>query len=234
MININLNNLNDLEKKINDILVQKTKIEKNIKIEKAAILCNCSTSKISKFVKKLGFSNYKEYMNFLYNNQLPVKKFSNELKRIQDFIENFDYTLIEKFIDEIKKYEKIILFGYGPSYICAQYFEYKLRIVTNKIVISAQDEVSVESLLNSKSILVIFSTTGKFSSFNNLKKCANKKNSNILIIMEEYNTSIRFDYDKIYFLTNSFQDTSLLPYEKSRSLFFVFIEEVIQYIINNK
>jgi len=233
MININFNKLNDLEKKINETLTALSKNTSTITITQAAEACACSVSKISKFVKKLGFDNYKQYIDFLYGKEIPQKKSSLELERIKNFIDAFDIALVDEFIELMNAYEKIILFGYGPSFICTQYFEYKLRIHTNKFVIAVPDEISVESLLDDKSLLVIFSTTGKFKSFNRINNLSKEKNCQVLFIVEEYDASLVNNYSKIFWMSKFPQPDDLKPYEKSRIVFFIFIEEVIQHIIFN-
>jgi DNA-binding MurR/RpiR family transcriptional regulator len=233
MINIDFNKLNPLEKKINEKLLQVSKSTSNITINQAAEACDCSVSKISKFVKKLGFDNYKQYMNFLYGKELPQKKSFEELERIKNFIDDFDISLVDKFIELMNAYEKIILFGYGPSFICTQYFEYKLRINTNKVIIAVPDEISLESLIDEKSLLVIFSATGKFRSFDRINSLAKEKNCEVLFIVEEYNAALLSNYNKIFWLSKFPQPEDLKPYEKSRIVFFIFIEEVIQHIIFN-
>ena len=233
MINIDFNKLNPLESQIYEILLTLSKNNSNIKITQAAEACSCSTSKISKFVKKLGFNNYKQYMDFLYGNETPQKKSSSELERIKNFIDDFDISLVDEFIELMNSYEKIILFGYGPSFICTQYFEYKLRINTNKFVICVPDEISVETLIDDNSLLVIFSTTGKYKSFERIYNLSKESNCQVLLIAEEYNTSLLSNCDKIFWLSKISQSNDLKPHEKSRITFFIFIEEVIQHIIFN-
>lgn len=233
MINIDFNKLNPLEKKINETLVAYSKDVSNITISQAAEACDCSVSKISKFVKKLGFDNYKQYVDFLYGKEISQKKSSVELERIKNFIDDFDISLVDKFIEMMNSYEKIILFGYGPSFICTQYFEYKLRINTNKFVIAVPDEISAESLIDEKSLLVIFSATGKFKSFDRINTLTKEKNCEVLFIVEEYNASLFSSYNKIFWLSKFPQPDDLKPYEKSRIVFFIFIEEVIQHIMFN-
>jgi DNA-binding MurR/RpiR family transcriptional regulator len=233
MINIDFNKLNPLEKKISETLVDFSKNTSTITINEAAEACNCSVSKISKFVKKLGFNNYKQYLDFLYGKELPQKKSYVELERIKNFIDDFDISLVDNFIELMSSFKKIILFGYGPSFICTQYFEYKLRINTNKFVIAVPDEVSAENLIDKKSLLVIFSTTGKFKSFDRINNIAKEKNCEVLLIIEEYNASLLPEYNNIFWLSKCPQPDYLKPYEKSRIVFFIFIEEVIQHIISN-
>lgn len=233
MININHDNLNPLEKKINDTLVLLSKEVETITISQAAEACDCSISKISKFAKKLGFVNFKQYVDFLYGRGFTLKKDSAELSRIKNFIDEFDEKLVEEFIKLLESHSKIILFGYGPSFICAQYFEYKLRITTNKVVIAVQDDISVDSLMDNNSLLVIFSATGKFKSFNKIDEMARNKGCDVLVIIEEYNPLMLSEYDKIFWLSKYKQPDDLKPYEKSRIVFFIFIEEVIRCIIEN-
>jgi len=68
--------------------------------------------------------NYKQYIYFLYGRMQPVREFSSELERLKNFIDNFDAALVDQFAELVQAHEKIILFGYRPSFICAQYFEY--------------------------------------------------------------------------------------------------------------
>lgn len=233
MVNIDFNKLNPLELQIYETLLAFSKDNSNIKITQAAEVCDCSVSKISKFVKKLGFINYKQYMDFLYGKEIPQKKSSSELERIKNFIDDFDIALVDEFIELMNSYEKIILFGYGPSFICTQYFEYKLRINTNKFVISVPDEISLETLIDDNSLLVIFSTTGKFKSFEKIYNLSKESNCQVLLIAEEYNASLLSNCDKFFWLSKFSQSNDLKPHEKSRITFFIFIEEVIQHIIFN-
>jgi hypothetical protein len=49
--------------------------------------------------------------------------------------------------------------------------------------------------------------------------------------MEEYRPSMLQNYDKVLFLTESCQSDDLKPYEKSRTVFFIFIEKIARKII---
>lgn len=231
MINIDLDRLNPLEKNINEKLTNYAKVSSDLSIRKASEVCGCSISKISKFVKKLGFKNFKQYVDFLYDRGQLQTEVSDELERLKKFIDNFDIALVDEFIELMQAHERIILFGYGPSFICAEYFEYKLRIVTNKVVIAVPDEVSVRKLMDDSTLLVIFSTTGQFKSFDEIYKTAKEKRCNVLFIMEEYNPQMQNGYDKIFWLSRYPQPQGLKPYEKTRTVFLIFIEEVIRRLL---
>lgn len=230
MLNIDTSKLNTLEREIHKKMIESSVTHPDLKIIQAAEICGCSESKVSKFVKKLGFKNYKQYMDFIYGKKIPLKTESSESDRIRAFLDDFDSTLADRFIEMLNTYDKIILFGYGPSFICVEYFEYRLRIATTKVVIAVQDEISVERLVDDKSLLVIFSATGKFSSFKNICSICSAKSCETLMIVEEYNVSLLSDYENVYFLTKSYQAENLSPYEKSRIIFFIFIEEIIHQI----
>jgi len=231
MINIDLNSLNALEMEIYNTLMEASKSQDNIRINQAAEICGCSISKISKFVKKLGFSNYKQYANFLYGKDVDIKTDSNELTRLKHFIDDFDASVVDEFIGLFNAYDRIVLFGYGPSLIVAQYFEYRLRITSNKFIISVQDELSLESMVDEKTLLIIFTATGAFKSFENIYVTSKEKGAEVLIIAEEYNTSLFANCDKIFWLSKFPQPDALKPHEKTRTVFFIFIEEVIRAFI---
>ncbi|MDA3956233.1 hypothetical protein, partial [Oceanispirochaeta sp.] len=108
MININFNTLNPLEKRIHDTLSTYSKTVDTIRITQAAEFCGCSVSKISKFAKKLGFINFKQYLDFLYGKDLTNVHQSSELVRIQNFIADFDREKVEEMIDLINSHEKIV------------------------------------------------------------------------------------------------------------------------------
>lgn len=226
MINIDFSKLNPLEHKIYEQLLDCSKLHPDLKITQAAEICSCSVSKISKFVKKLGFTNYKQFMNFLYGKEISQKKSSSELERIKDFIDDFDASLVDDFIDLMSKYDRIILFGYGPSFICAQYFEYRLRICSNKFILAVGDEISLETMTDQNTLLVIFTTTGTFRSFESIYNISKSKGCDVLMIAEEYNTTLLANCDRIFWLCKFPQSSELKPHEKSRTVFFIFIEEI--------
>ncbi|SIQ34450.1 MurR/RpiR family transcriptional regulator [Halanaerobium kushneri] len=233
MINIDLDNLNDFEKEIYAKLLEYSKDHPAFKIRDAAEVCDCSVSKISKYVKKLGFDNYKQYIAFLYDEEIPNKEQSDELKRIRNFIDDFDTSMIDEFIELIDQHEKLVLFGYGPSGAITEYFEYKFRTCTDKMVVSLSDDSSISSMLDDKTLLIIFTATGSFCSFKPIYEDAKEQGAKVAIVVEEYNTSLFNQCDKIFWLSKFNQPDYLEPYQKTRTIFFIFIEEVIRKIILN-
>lgn len=234
MININFNKLNPLEQQIHLKLQTYSKEHATIKIIEAAEYCGCSVSKISKFVKKLGFNNYKQYLDFLYGREMPISSQSGELNRIRQFIDAFDESKVTEMLSLIGDHNKIVLFGYGPSLICAQYFEYRLRTCTNKVIIAVADEISVASMTDEHTLLILLTVTGTFHTFKDIYNAAKTKGCEVAMVVEEYNVELFKQCDHIFWLSQYPQANHLLPYEKSRTVFFIFFEEVIQRLLLKK
>ncbi len=92
---IDLHTLNPLERHIHEVLLAQRDTKGTMRINQAAEICNCSVSKISKFVKKLGFHNYKQYMEFFLNGKDIIGYTStNEIQRIRSFLDTFDSQLL--------------------------------------------------------------------------------------------------------------------------------------------
>ncbi|MGL4695975.1 MurR/RpiR family transcriptional regulator [Enterococcus larvae] len=226
---IQLDRLNPLELQIHKKLSDVSKSEPNLTITEAAEIANVSPSKISKLVKKMGFLGYKEYFRFLTGKELVKrKKMNTEFSRIQEFMENFDPSTTTYLADLIRKYDKIILFGYGPTNICMEYFEYKLIYTVDKHIIRATQPALIPDLLSENSLLLVFSVAGKFAQFDSLFEEAKKHHAKSLLVIEELNSNLTLDNNEIIYLTKSHQDEQLNSHEKTRTILFMFIEEVIR------
>ena len=71
---IQLDRMNELERTIHARLLEESREKTNLTITEAAKLADVSPSKISKMVKKMGFSGYKEYFRFLTGKELVKQK----------------------------------------------------------------------------------------------------------------------------------------------------------------
>ncbi len=231
MIHIDFTALNALEKSIHGKLQSATASQPTLRITEAAHLCGCSTSKISKFTKKLGFANFKQYVAFLYDDtETKRQESSSELGRIQQFITNFDETLVDDMIALIAGHERIVLFGYGPSLLCAQYIEYRLRTASSKVIIAVVDDLSVASMTDASTLLIIFTVTGAYRDFAPMYSSASRKGATVAMVAQNYNMSLLGQCDTIFFLTDTPNSEGKLPHQRSRTLIFIFMEEVIQRI----
>ncbi len=231
MFNVDTTKLNALEKKVVDTLVAYKQTGPAPKIPEAAQLCGCSVSQVSKAIKKAGFKGYKDFIQHLYLGKPPQAEGLEELERLKRVIDDFDLSTVDEFVELIYAHEKITLFGYGPSLISAQYFEYKLRFCFSAFVTTAPDEQSAKSLLDRSSLLVIFTTTGQYRSFEALTQEAKRKGADVVVVSEEFNPLLLENCNRYFVLTRHTQSEALKPYEKTRTVFFIFFEQVIQRIL---
>lgn len=201
-------------------------------IVEAARVCGCSVSHVSKAVRKAGFHGYKQYMRYLYFRDYPQDQTLDELARLKRFLDDFDPVLVDEFVGLVRSHRRIIFFGYGPSMICAQYFEYKLRLCTQSYVATAPDEQSVRSMVDSESLLVIITATGRYRSFKALSGYARDRGADVVVVSEERNPVLGRLGGRYMSLSNHNQPDSLEPHEKTRTVFFIFFEQVVQKILN--
>jgi DNA-binding MurR/RpiR family transcriptional regulator len=231
MINIDETNLNSLGQKVLATLAKHAETGAEPKITEAAEICGCSVSQVSKAVKKAGFKGYKQYIRCLYYGDYPQDEVPQELERLKRFIDDFDMSLVEKFTDLILSRQKILFFGYGPSYFCAQYVEYKLRFCTQAYITTPPDEATLLNLLDGNTLLIILTTTGQYRSFEKLISHAKSRGSEVVVLSEEFNQNLMSCCDRYFSLSRHKQASELAPHEKTRTVFFIFFEQVIQRII---
>jgi len=234
-MNLTENKLNQTEQIIHQKLTPLLKENPKLKIAEAAMICNVSPSKISKYVKKLGFENFKQY-RLHFSGQVVLQERasgSDEITRVRNFLEHFDETLVNQFLTYFSKYEKIVLYGLGPTFILLEYFTYKLSFMTEKKIFVTQEENYIERLADEDTLLIIFSVTGAFASFDNIYHNVNTRGGAVLLVLEEYNTNVSSEVDNIIYLTSSAQNPDLLPYEKTRSIFLIYIEEIVSKLMVN-
>lgn len=231
MISLDFRGLNALEERIHEQLVAHSKTVDTIKIREAAELCGCSVSKISKFVKKLGFTTYRQYLDFLYGRISQKGEHSGELERVKAFLDSFDANKVHELLGLIDKAQRIVVLGYGPSMLCAQYFEYRFRNCSDKMVIAVSDEVMVNNMVDESTLLILLTVTGKFLSFQKIYDSAKEKGCEVAMIVEEYSSELLEQCDTMFWLSTHNQPDNLKAYEKSRTLFFIFLEEIIQLIL---
>lgn len=236
MVNINVNSLNQLEKKIHNTILKTSSSRSNISINDSAELCGCSISKISKFVKKLGFANYKQYIQFVYGTTPDKNNTNSEFDRIRFFMDHFDSSIVEYISELIENFDRIILLGYGPTFYVLSYFEFKLRIIANKNVFAVQEEQIAINMLeenkaNNDTLLLCFSVSGNFRSFARVYDAAQKTQVDSVIILEEYNPKAVHQFENAILLTEDVQPNPWRVYEKTRVLFFILIEEIMSVIV---
>ena len=179
----------------------------------------------------MGFESFKQYKKFLISGQIdpPPIKPSDELQRISEYIANFDDNLAHDFWLKLKDCNKLIIYGLGPSFICADYFAYRLRIFSDIFTLATNEITIVRNADNKDTKLLVLSTTGLFKAFDEDLSDLNYKE--IIFLFEEFRYFPKLQKNTLFYLTNSSGNSAIKPYEKSRTLFFIFLEEIIQKFI---
>ena len=228
MISYDLKKLNPLEQKIHASITELIANNPEITITEAAFHYGCSPSKISKYIKKLGFPGYKQYRNFVSGTAQAQNNPFDEIGRLQNFLNSFDIAIADHFIDLILKSPKILLFGYGPSYYAAQYLQIRLSWNLNCNAVSLMESDAVDLMADGNTLVIILTTSGRFASFQELLEKVHMKGARSLILIEERNTDLVFEHSEVIYFTNTRQNSSSIPYYKSRAIFFLLTEIVTQ------
>ncbi|MCD5324245.1 MULTISPECIES: MurR/RpiR family transcriptional regulator [Pontibacillus] len=228
MLRLDTDKLTKLEKEVHGKVSGLVAENDRLKIIEAAEICEVSPSKVSTLVRKLGFSNFKQYKLYFSGQQVEweSEKRTEEIERLMLFLENFDKQIVDDFVSIYHKFNKIIIYGLGPSFISAEYFAYKLDIVSDKKIKVTHSEDYAEQMVDEDTLLIVLSVTGKFSSFETLFQKTKEKNAEIMLILEEYVNTQHSLADYVFHLSKFNQSDELLPFEKTRTIFFIFMEEI--------
>src|SRR5699024_8184836 len=120
------------------------------------------------------------------------------------------------------------------SFFTAEYFDHKLATVMNKNITFTQFKYYATQLADKDTLLLFFSVTGKFESFDHLFVMVHRNQADSMLIIEEYMNASDYNADYIFHLTESRQNDDLLPFEKTRTIFFIFIEEIFKSLQRKK
>ncbi|MFV0246935.1 MAG: MurR/RpiR family transcriptional regulator, partial [Mycoplasmatales bacterium] len=142
----------------------------NMSISELAKLCNVSPSKITKYSKKLGFSGYKEFSYQILNDRYSTGEekgsaFEYQKEKIEQFFDSFSDGKLEDLKALILNSEKTYMFGRGPSLKVCEYYEPRLRVSTNKNIVSNYDEylfdLDVDHKDQQKKLMIVLTVSGK-------------------------------------------------------------------------
>ncbi|QSS99679.1 MurR/RpiR family transcriptional regulator [Pontibacillus sp. ALD_SL1] len=228
MLKLDTDKLTKLEKEVHQKVSELVAENDKLKIIEAAEICEVAPSKVSTLVRKLGFDNFKQYKLYFSGHQIKWEsnQRTEEIQRLMLFLENFDKKIVDDFVSIYHKYNKIIIYGLGPSFISAEYFAYKLDIVSDKNIKVTHSEDYAEQMVDNETLLIVLSVTGKFSSFETLFQKSKDKGAEIMLILEEYVNTQNSLADYVFHLSKFNQSDALLPFEKTRTIFFIFMEEI--------
>ncbi|CAM3863140.1 MurR/RpiR family transcriptional regulator [Alkalicoccus chagannorensis] len=228
MLTLRTDHLTKLEKQVHEQLMAALDEENALTIVRAAEFCSVSPSKISKLVRKLGFDGFKQYKRYFSGSEeTPRTAPSSEVRRLLQYLEHYDAKPAADFVEVFRRFPKVMLFGLGPSHLAAEYFSYKLRTVTDQNILVTHHEDYAGQLAGDGMLLIIFSVTGTFTSFEPLIQQVHRRGGQVMFILEEPINTRDSSADYIFQLSSFPQEPTLQPFEKTRTIFFIFMEEVI-------
>ena len=154
-------------------------------IDSVAELCNISKSKLSKFVKKIGFNDYKEFRDLVknekyrsgyygYEDKLPMGRYIAKegwepyLKILhQDldcFTEKTDQNMIRRLAKALHEHEEVATFGSVYSQTAAVDFMYRMAEEGKYIRTYTYDLEQEEYMRNmdEDTLVILFSNSGQY------------------------------------------------------------------------
>lgn len=170
-----LDKLNLTEKKIFDYVVKNMDEVKQMSIRQFAKECYVSTATIFRFINKLGFSGYKEFIAVIKITDMSRTKavIPNVMKYKgyrEDYLKNLIETVrvirkeqVKKFHDRLKLDPHIYLFGDGLTIEAARYIEHLFLAFGCRAVFAYEDyeiENAIEHMTD-EDVVVAMSYSGK-------------------------------------------------------------------------
>lgn len=155
-----------------------------ISIEEMASLCTASKSTISKFVRTLGYEDYRNFQkqasvnlsrkqrdNFFPTDVIGyIEQNSTDvyldavLRDIRMTYELLDWKTLDRLVEDIYHAEKVAAFGWEFSETAALDLQTKLRFYRKFIVTNTDDQKQVEYIRNAdqKTLIIVFSDSGEY------------------------------------------------------------------------
>lgn len=170
-----LDKLNVTEKKIFDYVVKNMDEVKQMSIRQFAQECYISTATIYRFIKKLGFDGYKEFIAVLKITDMSRTKavIPNVMKYKgyrEDYLKNLIETVrvirkeqVKRFHEVLKKDPQIYLFGYGLTVEAARYIEH-LFLAFGLRAMLAYEDYEIENAIDHMTdddVVIVMSYSGK-------------------------------------------------------------------------
>ena len=163
-----------------------------LSIVKLAEICNVSKSKLSNFIRKIGFEDYKDFRleavreyeeeKYVLGNNISIvdhiMKYGEEsyfqvLKKDLDlFKKNIDREQLKTLVRMLHDSSDIAAFGTGHSEAAAIYLQAVMGYLHKAVYTTLNDKKQEKYILNASenSVIVIFSNSGRFLNFQQLRE----------------------------------------------------------------
>lgn len=207
---------------------------KGMSISNLAKIANVSPSKITKYAKKIGFTGYKELQYELKKTvSLNEKKQSSieyQKEKITEFFNTIDIKKMNLLIEEIKKSSKIYFYGRGPSLKVAEYFVPRLRIASNKNIITNYDEYLFDSDLfrdEPNKLMILLTISGKTTQIHEVLEICKKRDIKTVVISAYISDELENNAD-LYINLLTKKEVFDRRVIRGRTLFFIYLEILTQ------
>ena len=201
---INNHNIEDINYNIASFIVNNIEKVPYYNITELSKLCFVSQATVSRFIKKLGYTNYNDFKEgcLIYieqrkdnmdTNYTDINLLNKDLKVLYSKIDNIDISSIASIINS---YDKIYVSGLNYCYLMAQYFQMECYPVGKIVKIIGYNE-EIQNIC-SDSLLLIFTTTGNYFNKNRIVKeyIRNCKCEKLVISIKNLENEIRRLFNK--------------------------------------
>lgn len=207
-------------------------------IQGVADICNVSKSKISKFIRKIGYDDYLTFKaEISFNSNLQEKMNFNHLLRninkkgidtyldtVVNDVEKMKNTLdlfhIDKLAGDLYSYKYIAAFGTLHSAVAALQLQFRLAY-RNKFIITIMNDTKQKEFIESAkndTLIIIFSDTGNYINVEQLqegnfpKSVFNKTKAKVVLITSNRDmiNNSNIDYSIFYDYTSNIHTYSVL------------------------
>lgn len=200
-------------------LLQNNYIAKHVSMDDVAKNCYCAKSTVSRFCRQIGYENYYELNQDLYDS---TKKSQDKYNRYLNYdfktskeiflgdllyaIEMINQTLnekeINKFVYNLNNYDEVAIFGNSQSQTIAQKFQNDMCLSRKIITATALPEYQKEYIQNANShtLIIIISFSGDyFRQFISKYQFENSKPKILLITCNKKMVHSAL-YDEVYYI----------------------------------
>ncbi len=155
----------------------------DIGIKQMANECHASMSSISRFCKEIGLQNYNELRELLVSTHYHFQQVSSLkdykiqlIENIERCDQSLDYEKMELLVEDLKKYQKVGVFGLLKAESAAINLQCDLLMLGKQITTKLAYKEQMEYLENidHDDLVIIFSYTGNYFDHNDLRSLQNK------------------------------------------------------------
>lgn len=134
------------------------KIERNTTLVEIAKMSYCSHSTVMRFVKNMGYSNFKVFIDDFFNSSAKTKSSIISSYAIVDKFIQTDNKAIKLFISKIIEANNVYIFANGMSHLPAYNLYYKGNMITNKFQLLS--EYSEDIIISDEDLVIFVSNSG--------------------------------------------------------------------------